>query len=231
MPVYNERDKEKIHWVLYDAVPATPREVEGQDSEDSGFQRLLGSGNVLSFFQDLQRKTKLETNMEASGLLSRNSYEIRAMRIVIAPLPQDDGGGTDTTTTGDSTDTGGTVSIDAGSATDDTGLSPRVIEEFIYNSVTTLRVGEKLYFEGPTFLSPGGAGLGGYSGNGESFVSHGEANPMATWRFAEPIVIPPQQSFRLEVSFPRGVQTLTNLSESMIRVWAILDGYLTRDVQ
>lgn len=228
MPVYSEREKEKIHQVLYDAIPATPREVEGQDDEDSGFQRLLGSGNVLSFFQDLQRKTKLETNMEASGLLSRNSYEIRALRIVIAPLPQEDSGGTDTTTTEDATDTGGT---DTGGFADDAGLSPRVIEEFIFNSVTTLRVGEKLYFEGPTFLLPGGAGVSGYSSNGESFVSHGEANPMATWRFAEPIVIPPQQSFRLEVSFPRGVQSLTNLSASMIRVWAILDGYLTRDIQ
>jgi hypothetical protein len=223
MPIFNERDKEKIHWTLYDAVPGTPREVEGEDEEDSGFQKLLGSGNELSFFQDLQRKTKLETNMEASGLLSRNSYEIRAMRIVIAPLPQEE-----------SSDTGSPPAADLGGGLDgEGGLSPRVIEEFIYNSVTTLRVGEKLYIEAPTFLFPSGAGASGFSGNGESSVSHGEANPMATWRFAPdtPIVVPPQQSFRLTIGFPRGVQSLTNLSAAMIRVWAILDGYLTRDVQ
>jgi hypothetical protein len=223
MPVFSDRDKEKIHWTLYDAVPAVPREVEGEDEEDSGFQKLLGSGNVLSFFQDLQRKTKLETNMEASGLLSRNSYEIRALRIVIAPLPEEEEDGAP-----DGGD-GGDGGAGAGGPDDEGGLSPRVIEEFIYNSVTTLRVGEKLYIEAPTFLFPAGAGV--FGGNGESSVSHGEANPMATWRFAEPIVIPPQQSFRLEISFPRGIQSLPNLSEAMIRVWAIFDGYLTRDVQ
>ena len=229
MPVFSERDKERIHWTLYDAAPAVPREVAEDENEDGGFQKLIGSGNVLSFFQDLQRKTKLETNMEASGLLSRNSYEIRAMRIVIAPLPQEENGDLGGTNGDQGTEDGGGAAL-----TDidgEGGLSPSVIEEFIYNSVTTLRVGEKLYIEAPTFLFPAGAGASGFSGNGGSSFSHGEANPMATWRFAEPIVIPPQQSFRLEISFPRGVRALPNLSTSMIRVWAILDGYLTRDVQ
>ena len=230
MPVFSERDKERIHWTLYDAAPAVPREVAEDENEDGGFQKLIGSGNVLSFFQDLQRKTKLETNMEASGLLSRNSYEIRAMRIVIAPLPQEDTGDLGGTNgNGDDTETNDDTAL--ADSLDEGGLPPSVIEEFIYNSVTTLRVGEKLYIEAPTFLFPAGAGASGFSGNGGSSFSHGEANPMATWRFAEPIVIPPQQSFRLEISFPRGVRALPNLSTSMIRVWAILDGYLTRDVQ
>jgi hypothetical protein len=224
MPVFSERDKEKIHWTLYDAAPAVPREEEEDADGNFGFQRILGSGNVLSFFQDLQRKTKLETNMEASGLLSRNSYEIRALRIVIAPLPQEDDG---EAPPDEEPADGNLVAGDLGSSE----FNAQVIEEFIYNSVTTLRVGEKLYIEAPTFLFPAGAGASGFSGNGESSFSHGEANPMATWRFAEPIVIPPQQSFRLEISFPRGLQTLSNLGNSMIRVWAILDGYLTRDVQ
>ena len=229
MPVFDERNKEKIHWMLYDCVPATPREMEGEGDEDSGFQKLLGSGTILSFFQDLQRKTKLETNMDASGLLSRNSYEIRAMRVVIAPLPveEDEVGGGGSGTGGGGGGTGG----EGGGGLEGNGnISPRVIEEFIYNSVTTLRVGEKLYIEAPTFLFPAGAGVIGGS-NGEVGVGHGEANPMATWRFAEPIVIPPQQSFRVEIAFPRGIQTLTNLKEAMTRVWVLLDGYLTRDVQ
>ena len=221
MPVFSERDKEKIHHVLYDAVPAVPGDEEENGAGDSGFARLLGSGNTLSFFQDLQRKTKLETNMEASGLLSRNSYEIRAMRVVIGPLPTEEA---------EEEDTGSPPSGNGGgNGLGNGGISPRMIEEFIYNSVTTLRVGEKLYFEAPTFLLPSGAGIVG--GNGESAVSHGEPDPMATWRFAEPILIPPQQSFRVEIVFPRGIRALTSLSEAMIRVWVILDGYLTRDVQ
>lgn len=223
MPVFSEQDKEKIHWELYDCVPANPTELDGQNGNglngndsDYGFQKLMGSGNVLSFFQDIQRKTKLETNMDASGVLSRNSYEIRAMRVVIAPVstPEDELGNNGGDTPLEKLDEIG-------------GLNPRVVEEFIYNSVTTLRVGEKIYIEAPTFMFPAGAGP--FAGQNAS--SHGEPNPLATWRFAEPIIIPPQQFFRVEISFPRGTEKLNNLKTSKIRVWMILDGFLTRDVQ
>ena len=42
---------------------------------------------ILRFFVDVQNKTRLETNLQASGTLpSLNSYEVRAMRVVVSPL-------------------------------------------------------------------------------------------------------------------------------------------------
>jgi hypothetical protein len=215
MPVFSENNKEKVHWMLYDSNPGDPRnldptlDADGWFEQDGSLPQAMGSGNVLEFFTDISRKTKLETNMDTAGMLSRNSFEVRALRVVIAALPLEE------------------EEVDP----DDPGLSPRVIEEFIYNSITTLSVGEKKYLEVPTFMCPSGAGPHG--GNGTSGVSHGEPNPMATFRFAEPIVIPPQQSFRVEITFPHGLDEneLTNLYEEWVRVWVILDGYLIRDVQ
>jgi hypothetical protein len=54
---------------------------------------------------------------------------------------------------------------------------------------------------------------------------------MATFRFAEPVLIEPQQNFRVEMLFPRDVPTLVKDTVGPLRVWVVLDGYLTRDVQ
>lgn len=214
MPVFSERDKEKIHWMLYDSNPGNEQElVEGEDN-DGSLRRVMGNGNVLQFFQDVNRKTKLETNMDASGMLSRNTFEVRALRVVIAPMQGEEGvpvgGGGDANAEDD----------------DDMGLSPRVIEEFIYNSVTTLTVGEKKYVEAPTFNFPSGGGS-------TQSASHGEPNPMGTFRFAEPVLIPPQQNFRVEIAFPHGLDEgeLASLYPAWVKVWVVLDGYLIRDVQ
>lgn len=147
------------------------------------------------------------------------------MRVIVAPLAEgEEAGGTDTTSTTTTTDSTGN-SAEGGEGE---GLTPLVMDQFIYNSVTTLRVGEKIYIEAPTFMFP--AGAGSFGGNGESAVSNGEPNPMSTFRFAEPIIIPPQQSFRVEISFPRGLTSLPDLAESSVAVWCVLDGYLIRDV-
>ena len=226
MPVFSERDKEKIHWMLYDSNPGDPRNLDptldedGWFEEDGSLHQAMGSGNVLEFFTDISRKTKLETNMDTAGMLSRNSFEVRALRVVVAPLPLEEEEGEEEAPAEDEED----------NDDDDLGLSPRVIEEFIYNSITTLSVGEKKYVEAPTFMFPAGAGA--FGGNGSSGVGNREPNPMSTFRFAEPILIPPQQSFRVEISFPHGLdEELTNLYEEWVRVWVILDGYLIRDVQ
>lgn len=70
--------KEKVHLPLYDALFVRPRkqlrEVEGS--------------NVLKFFVHVQGKSKLETNMQAAALLPHwNTFEARAMRVVISDLP------------------------------------------------------------------------------------------------------------------------------------------------
>jgi hypothetical protein len=64
-------------------------------------------------------------------------------------------------------------------------------------------------------------------------------DPTATFRFAEPIMIEPQQNFRVEILFPQGLPgqdapaNQNSLAGALgpIRIWVVLDGYLTRDVQ
>ena len=69
--------KEKVHLPLYDSVSIKPTEQ---------LNKILSS-NVLRFFLDVTGKTKLQTNMQASALLPHwNTYEARAMRVVISDL-------------------------------------------------------------------------------------------------------------------------------------------------
>ncbi|QYO63371.1 hypothetical protein [Leptolyngbya sp. 7M] len=82
--------------------------------------------------------------------------------------------------------------------------------------------------EMPTYFFPSGAGVH----SGSSVISnHGEPDPMATFRFAEPVIIEPQQNFRVEMLFPQGVPKALSQVEGVFRIWVVLDGYLTRDVQ
>ena len=108
--------------------------------------------------------------------------------------------------------------------------------ELIYNSVISLIVGEKVMIEMPTFWFPSGAGVS----PGLSVSNHGEPDPTATFRFAEPVYIEPQQNFRVEIAFPQGVPGVNSTDVYKIklshvtgplRIWVVLDGYLTRDVQ
>jgi hypothetical protein len=113
-----------------------------------------------------------------------------------------------------------------------------ILGDLIYNSVTTLIVGEKIMIEMPTFWFPSGAGVSpGFS----TVTNHGEPDPMATFRFAEPVIIEQHQNFRVEMLFPQGVpgQGVPTAEQNKflagvvgpIRIWVVLDGYLTRDVQ
>jgi hypothetical protein len=77
--------KEKLHMPLYDAflVPETPATTLGAEMKKRD-QRMI------RFFVDVQNKTKLETNLQASGVLpSLNTFEARAMRVVAAVRPFD----------------------------------------------------------------------------------------------------------------------------------------------
>src|SRR5262245_40828965 len=71
------------------------------------------------------------------------------------------------------------------------------INKLIYNTVTTLIVGEKEMIKAPTFFFPSGAGA-----FNSHAASHGEPDPMATFRFAEAINIDRQQNFRVELEVP-----------------------------
>ncbi len=314
--------KEKVHLPIYDALKVGPEE-QLKDVLDS---------NTMKFFIDVQGKTKLETNLQAAGLLPHyNTFEARAMRVVISDLPpefpdepavspdpqpvtdsDDKPLGFDTTTTPgtvtktvppanpltakmkiglndlidllkearDSDDgtvdipmvddtieevhagttllndaqigviegAGGKVTLEDSDLEDllnsedisdderpldeqinGNGGSTTLLSKLIYNTVTTLYVGEKVMIEMPTWFFPAGAGV--YSENG-TFTTHGEPNPTATFRFAEPIYIDKQQNFRVEVEVPDS-DTLKEFQRiyGPLFVWVVLDGYMTRDVQ
>jgi hypothetical protein len=104
-----------------------------------------------------------------------------------------------------------------------------VIGKFIYNTVTTFFVGEKIMIQVPTWFFPAGAGP--YSEDGK-VTTHGYPNPEATFRFAEPVMIDAQQNFRVEIEVPESdvLRELQKLYGPLF-IWVILDGYMTRDVQ
>ncbi len=206
--------KEKLHWPLYDAfvVPAQ----NGGPPPTFGSEMAKRDPRVIRFFVDVQNKTKLETNLQAAGVLpSLNAFEARALRVVISPAVYQT-----------------EVRADAGPHST---LTDNIMADLIYSSVTTLLVGEKVMIEMPTFYFPAGAGV---SPGNQTVSSHGLPDPMATFRFSEPVLIEPNQNFRVEMLFPQGVPTgasgqflrLGNAT-GPLRLWVVLDGYLTRDVQ
>jgi hypothetical protein len=107
--------------------------------------------------------------------------------------------------------------------------SGTVIGKLVYNTVTTLYVGEKQMISMPTWFFPAGAGP--YSETGK-FTTHGEPSPNATFRFAEPIYIDKQQNFRVELEIPDS-DVLKDIQKiyGPMNIWVVLDGYMTRDVQ
>jgi len=104
-----------------------------------------------------------------------------------------------------------------------------LIGKFVYNTVTTFFVGEKIMIQVPTWFFPAGAGP--FSEHGNS-VTHGYPNPQATFRFAEPVLIETQQNFRVEIEIPESdvLKDLQRLYGPLF-IWVVLDGYMTRDVQ
>ena len=100
-----------------------------------------------------------------------------------------------------------------------------LIGKLIYNTVTTLYVGEKIMIQMPTWFFPAGAGP--YSETGR-FTTHGEPSPMATFRFAEAIQVDRGQNFRVEMAAPH-VESFKELRRTLgpTRVWVALDGYFT----
>lgn len=197
--------REKVHLPLYDS-----KTFLKKDPTDGGLAGQI-SGNIIKFFVDVQNKTKLETNQQESSVLSHyNTYEARALRVVVQsdpPAPQE-----------------------KDPARED--VQRDLLERFIYNSVTTFFVGEKVMIQAPTFMFPSGAGPSSFGGG----VTNGSPTPEATFRFAEPVSISHQQSFRVEIEFPKGaaeaLKDATGKSFDVdARVWVVIDGYIMRDVQ
>jgi hypothetical protein len=104
-----------------------------------------------------------------------------------------------------------------------------VIGKFIYNTVTTFFVGEKIMIQVPTWFFPAGAGP--FSEDGK-VTTHGYPSPQATFQFAEAVKIDAQQNFRVEIEVPES-DVLSDLQRlyGPLFIWVVLDGYMTRDVQ
>ena len=104
-----------------------------------------------------------------------------------------------------------------------------IMNRILYNTVTSLYVGEKLMIQMPTWFFPAGAGA--YGGPGK-MATHGLPSPSDTFRFAEPIYIERQQNFRVEIEVP-DAETLKDLQRiyGPLFIWVVLDGYMTRGVQ
>jgi len=105
----------------------------------------------------------------------------------------------------------------------------QVLGKLLYNSVTTLFVGEKIMIQMPTWFFPAGAGP--YAENGES-ITNGFPAPQATFNFAEPVIIDTQQHFRVELEIPEAeaFQDFKSINGPFF-IWVVLDGYMKRDVQ
>src|ERR671929_1679030 len=70
--------REKVHLPIYDSLSVE----EGKQLRDTE------SSSILKFFVDVQKKTKLETNLQSASLLPHyNTFEARALRVVISDLP------------------------------------------------------------------------------------------------------------------------------------------------
>jgi hypothetical protein len=228
--------KEKLHMSLYDAffVPKVEEKENPDRNEKKFFSDFMTDPRVIRFFVDVQNKTRLETNLQAAGVLpSMNSFETRAMRVVVSGIRCD----RNLAKPGEHSEPADPLKqlpIELNEA--------EILADLIYNSVTSLIVGEKTMIEMPTYWFPAGAGV---TPGFPTISNHGEPDPMATFRFAEPVIIEPHQSFRVEMLFPRGVPGQDEFSGDRVpskplklagvrgplRIWVVLDGYLTRDVQ
>src|SRR5438093_5171124 len=70
--------REKVHLPIYDSLHVE-RGAQLIDVENS---------STLKFFVDVQRKTKLLTNLQSASLLPHyNTFEARAMRVIISDIP------------------------------------------------------------------------------------------------------------------------------------------------
>jgi len=107
--------------------------------------------------------------------------------------------------------------------------SGSLIGKIVYNTVTTLYVGEKIMIQMPTWFFPAGAGPFSETAH---ITTHGTPSPQDTFRFAEPIFIDRQQNFRVEIEIP-DADVLKEIQRiyGPFTMWVVLDGYMTRGVQ
>jgi hypothetical protein len=106
------------------------------------------------------------------------------------------------------------------------GAAGSLISKIIYNTVTSLFVGEKVIIQMPTWFF---AGAGPFSETA-CMATRDEFTPATTFRFAEPIIIESQQNFRVEIEVPHA-DALKELQRTYgpLFIWVVLDGDVIRE--
>jgi hypothetical protein len=103
----------------------------------------------------------------------------------------------------------------------------------IFNSYHTFRVLDKQYYRMPSYIFPGGVGLGGVAAAATftapatiAAAGHGLADPRTCYVLIDPLYIETQVSFVYTVDWPTAVDLSANQS-----VTVFLDGQFVRPVQ
>ena len=131
--------KEKLHSPIYDAFFVKEETKAG--GELKTFTDFMTDPRVIRFFVDVQNKTKLETNLQASGVLpSLNTFEARALRVVVSNLRPFE-------FMKEGLEVGQRIAVEGKRAPYN---ESEILADLIYNSVTSLIVGEKIMIEMPT---------------------------------------------------------------------------------
>lgn len=163
--------------------------------------------------------TLLHTNMETSGALSTPKvFEVTSIRQVMGNI---------------------TAPLTAGTSMPGTVAEPNMLEDLlrvIHGTHLALHVGTKDYAQGPGWLFPGNAGLGGVVAT-TAFDTvaleqpmiqavQGAGKPMSLNPYT--IFIPSQQSFHCKIRAPQPTTPTMVLARL---VWVMLDGRLGREAQ
>lgn len=185
------------------------------------FTATIAAGTVQSFFATPVgqgtgmgggAKTELDTNMRLAGQIpSQHVYEVWSPRIVVA--------------------------FDDISSATIPGINqqPEILNDILYGSFLRFRIVSQEKLLVPAFFLPAGAGavlsLQGFQAAAASFQTASATNGVASQEAPQrldpfPVVIPPLQSFLVEITFVRAV-TFT-AAVGGILVWVVLDGILHR---
>lgn len=198
-------NRDVLHQPLYDGVRFTATIAAGTTQQF--FATPIGQGTGIGG----GAKTELDTNMRLAGQVPRDHvFECFSPRIVVA--------------------------FDAVSDAGAPAVNKQIenLNDILYGSFFRLRIvsAEKLLV--PSYALPAGFGIYGFTqglqaaaANFDTQVANnGHPSQMAAKSLCYPIVIPPLQTFQVEINFVRAV-TFTAAVGGII-VWVYLDGVLYR---
>ena len=157
-------------------------------------------------------KTLVDTNLRQAGQLPADPvFECWSPRIVVAFLDN------------------------ASAAVPALNQQAEVLSDILYGASLSIRLVSQPKLEVPAFMLPGGVGITGFlqgfqaaaANFNQSFVTNGEPTQTACFRLDPfPIILPPQQTFTVELTYQRAVTMVAPAAE--FHVWVVLDGILHR---